>query len=70
VALGVLNGSDPVIAFLFVGNMKDSITKVPPVQRAKSGTGMLFFQLHETEAPAPSRHYVCRQANRSDSAKL
>jgi hypothetical protein len=59
-----------VIAFLFVANMENSIAKVPPVQRAKSGAGMLFFQLHETEAPALSRHYVCRQADRSDSAKL
>ncbi len=59
-----------MISFFLVGNMKNSITKAPPVQRAKSGSGLLFVQMHETEAPTPSRHYVSRQADRSDSTKL
>jgi len=59
-----------MISFLLVGNMQNPITKAPPVQCAKSGAGLLFVQVHETEAPTPSRHYVCGQVDRSDVAKL
>ena len=59
-----------VILFLLIGDMESSIAKVPPVQRAKSGAGLLLIQMYETETPASSRHNVCREADRSDSSKL
>ena len=68
--LAVLNGSALVIPFLLVANIKNSITKKPPVQCAKSGAGLLFVQMHETEAATPSRHYVGRQLYGSYGAIL
>jgi len=46
-----------VLSFLLEGHTKNAITKAPPVQRIKGGAGLLFVQMHKTEAPAPPRHY-------------
>ena len=59
-----------VFSFLLQVHGENPITKAPPVQRAKSSTGLLLVQMHETEAPTPSRHYICRQVDRPDSTKL
>jgi hypothetical protein len=59
-----------VLSFLLEGHTKNAITKAPPVHRVKGGAGLLFVQIHKTEAPAPPRHYVRSQADRSDSTKL
>ena len=69
-ALVALDGSTLVISFLLEGHTKNAITKAPPVQRVKGGAGLLFVQMHKTEAPTPPRHYVRSQADRSDSTKL
>jgi hypothetical protein len=59
-----------VLSFSLEGHTKNTIAKVSSIERKKGSAGLLFVQMHKTEAATPPRHDVRSQADRSHSAKL
>lgn len=67
VTLAALNGSRLVIAFWLKGHDKNTIAYASSIQPVKGGAGLLFIEVHKTEAATAPRHDVRSQANRPDS---
>ena len=56
-----------MMSFLLKGHEKNTMAYASSIQRVKRGAGLLFIQVHETEAATSARHDVRSQANRLDS---
>ncbi len=55
---GCAGGSNLLTSFLLEGHAKNAIAYALPVQRVKGGAGLLFIQVHKTEAATAPRHDV------------
>ena len=58
VTLVAPGGSNLLTSFLLEGHAKNAIAYALPVQRVKGGAGLLFIQVHKTEAATAPRHDV------------
>ena len=56
--------------FSLEGHTKNATPKASPIQRVTCSAGVLFVQMHKTEASTPPRHDVRSQADRSNRTKF